>query len=102
MRLAERLEHEKQPEKSLEMRKSLIAAAAGVLASTFMVLGTPAASAGPCAVGGSVNGPGWGTQACGDCIKQQQAAGVIDSGPACSGGDLNQNDLACKQAGRCG
>ena len=40
MRLAERLEHEKQPEKSLEMRKSLIAAAAGVLASTFMVLGT--------------------------------------------------------------
>jgi hypothetical protein len=85
------------------MRKSILAAVfGGVLASGFLVLSAPVANAGPCANDGSLSGPGWGTQACADCIHAEAAAGVIDTAPICAGGHLNPGAVACEQAGRCG
>lgn len=82
------------------MRNSIIAAAAGVVASGFMMLGAPVANADtPCGPTGAN-----GTQACSDCLQASARAGHTgDVGVPC-GQTVPQNPgaVACQQAGLCG
>jgi hypothetical protein len=85
------------------MRKLVIAAFGGALASGFLVLGTPLANAGPC------TGMGAATRACGDCMAAAgRALSTPDAygcGPVGAGIPSNNIpdliDSQCHQAGSC-
>jgi hypothetical protein len=81
------------------MRKSIIAATAGVLAAGFTIFGAPVVSAAPC---DGIPGNAANVRPCNDCIMAQQAAGVPPGVQGINCGLKLDPRPPCAQAGACG